>query len=199
MRYTVEYKDIYVDEAGKEIRNPPQHTSEPTADTSDAVQTTERSAETLSETEFYQKYPEPLITEEEVALWQKELRALEAAEREEIRAIFEKGIGIPLERFMEMSDTEIETEFQKQFSISPSKLHFEKELEKRVGAPQATPPTLGNDMESRLQEKYSTFRFRRAMATLNHYGPEEGIRRLQEIDPEVAKDVEGFLQKQQPE
>ena len=198
LRYTVKYEDIYVDGAGREISNPTQQTAEPrddTGDTSDTIQAADTSTDTSSE--LLREYPEPLITEEEVTSWQEELRALEAAEREELRSIFEKGVGISLERFMEMSDAEIEAEFQKQFSISPSEAHFEKELEKRAMSTQTAMPTPGNDMENRLREKYSTFRIQRAMATLNHHGPEEGILRLQEIDPEVAKDVEGFLQKQQ--
>ena len=192
LRYTVKYEDIYVDGAGKEIPNPSLETSEPTGDMSETVQATDTSTDIPSE--LLQEYPEPLITEEEVSSWQEELRALEAAEREELRAIFEKGVGIPLEQFMEMSDTELEAEFQKQFSISPIETGFEKALEERAMSTQNAPLRPGNDMESSLREKYSTFRFRRAMATLNHHGPEEGIRRLQEIDPEMAADVKKFQQ-----
>ena len=193
-------KDIYLDSAGKEIRNPAEQTSEPlddTGDTSETVQATDTSTDILSE--LAQKYKESRsITGEEVSSWQEELRALEATEREELRAIFEKGVGIPLEQFMEMSDTELEAEFQKQFSISPIETGFEKALEERAMSTQNAPLRPGNDMESSLREKYSTFRFRRAMATLNHHGPEEGIRRLQEIDPEMAADVKKF-QKQDRE
>ena len=201
LRYSIVEKDIYRDGAGKEIPNPSEQTSVPadsTGDTSesDTVQGADTSTDTPSE--LLQEFPEPLITEEEVTSWQEELRALKAAEREELRALFEKGVGIPLERFMEMSDAEIEAEFQKQFSISPSETDFEKALEERAMSTQTTAPTPGNNMESSLREKYSTFRFRRAMATLNHHGPEEGIRRLQEIDPEIAADVKKF-QKQQEE
>ncbi len=199
LRYMLTVKDIYLDSAGKEIRNPAEQTSEPlddTGDMSEIVQATDTSTDILSE--LAQKYQESRITGEEVSSWQEELRALEAAEREELRAIFEKGVGIPLDQFMEMSDAEIEAEFQKQFSISPSETDFEKALEERAMSAQTAAPTPGNDMESSLQEKYSTFRFRRAMATLNLHGPEEGIRRLQQIDPEIAADVKKF-QQQDPE
>lgn len=200
LRYMLTVKDIYLDSAGKEIRNPAEQMSEPpddTGDTSETVQATDTSTDILSE--LAQKYKESRsITGEEVSSWQEELRALEAAEREELRALFEKGVGIPLDQFMEMSDTELEAEFQKQFSSSPSEAHFENELEERAMSTQNAPLRPGNDMESSLREKYSTFRFRRAMATLNHHGPEEGIRRLQEIDPEIAADVKKF-QKQQEE
>ena len=193
LRYSIVEKDIYRDGAGQKIPIPSEQT--PTADTSDAPQTADTPADPLSE--ISQAYPEPLITEEEMTSWQEEFKALEAAELEELRILFEKGVGIPLERFMEMSDAEIEAEFQKQRSMAPSDLHFEKAPEKQAMSPQTTPP--GNDMESSLREKYSSFRFRRAIATLNHHGSEEGLRRLQEIDPEVAKDAAALLQKQQAE
>ena len=196
LRYTVEYEDVYLDGAGKEISDPSLETSEPTDNTDDTAETV-HTAEPSTETppELPQEYPESrIIEEEEVSSWQEELRALAAAEHEELRALFEKGVGIPLERFMEMSDAEIEAEFQKQFSISPIETGFEKALEERAMSTQNAPLRPGNDMESSLREKYSTFRFRRAMATLNHHGPEEGIRRLQEIDPEMAADVKKFQQ-----
>lgn len=115
LRYMLTVKNIYLDSAGKEIRNPAEQTSEPpddTGDTSETVQATDTSTDILSE--LAQEYQAPRITEEEVSSWQEEFRALEAAEREELRSIFEKGVGIPLDQFMEMSDAELEAEFQKQ-------------------------------------------------------------------------------------
>jgi len=45
-------------------------------------------------------------------------------------------------------------------------------------------------LEASLKEQFSSERFERAMDTLERYGPEEGLRRLKENDPEVAKQVE---------
>ena len=45
-------------------------------------------------------------------------------------------------------------------------------------------------LEAALKAQFSSDRFERAMSTLNQYGPEEGLRRLRENDPEVAKQVE---------
>lgn len=45
-------------------------------------------------------------------------------------------------------------------------------------------------LEASLKEQFSSERFERAMDTLEQYGPEEGLRRLRENDPEVAKQVE---------
>ena len=45
-------------------------------------------------------------------------------------------------------------------------------------------------LETTLKAQFSSERFERAMSTLDRYGPEEGLRRLRENDPEVAKQVE---------
>lgn len=53
------------------------------------------------------------------------------------------------------------------------------------------------DFETVLRERFSPARLNRAMAALNRYGPEEGVRRLKASDPELAVQVERLLQKQQ--
>ena len=45
-------------------------------------------------------------------------------------------------------------------------------------------------LEASLKEQFSSERFGQAMDTLDRYGPEEGLRRLRENDPEVAKQIE---------
>ena len=45
-------------------------------------------------------------------------------------------------------------------------------------------------LETSLKEQFSSERFDRAMSTLERYGPEEGLRRLRESDPEVANQIE---------
>ena len=45
-------------------------------------------------------------------------------------------------------------------------------------------------LETALRERFSPERFERAMSTLERYGPEEGLRRLRDADPEIAKQVE---------
>ena len=214
LRYSIEYKDVYVDETGKRIPNPSPQTPQQLDDTSIEVltdETSEREVSTDATSEeilpdLSQEELEPIITKEEVASWQKTLSTLEAAEIEEMRPFFERVVGIPLARFLEMSESEIEAEFRKQFSISPSdadievKLNeaFERELEKHMTASETEPSLPARTrFENSLREKYSALRFRRAIATLNHLGPEEGLRNLQEVDPEVAADVKRFLQKQE--
>ena len=52
-------------------------------------------------------------------------------------------------------------------------------------------------IENTLREQFSVQRLSTAMQTLIQYGPEEGIRRLKESDPEVATQVERLLQQRQ--
>lgn len=46
------------------------------------------------------------------------------------------------------------------------------------------------ELEATLREHFSKDRFNRAIDTLERYGEEEGFRRLQEDDPEVARQIE---------
>ena len=53
-------------------------------------------------------------------------------------------------------------------------------------------PTLPakHELETALRERFSSERYERAIATLDRYGPEEGLRQLRENDPEIAKQIE---------
>lgn len=202
LRYFVEYEDVYVDEEGKRIPNPSPQTPDQKKDMPSEVPTGNPSEEIPPE--LSQENPELIITQEEVDSWQGSLDTLEVDEIEKIESLFEQAVGIPLNRFLEMSDAEIEAEFKRQFNFSPSSTDIEmtlgEEFEKFM-TPSENESSLSvrARFESNLREKYSPLRFKQAIAILNHHGPEVGLRRLQEIDPEVAADVQRFLQKQQEE
>ena len=51
------------------------------------------------------------------------------------------------------------------------------------------------DFEKVVRERFSPQRFNRALSTLNQYGPEEGLHRLKESDPELAGHIEKQLQR----
>ncbi len=51
--------------------------------------------------------------------------------------------------------------------------------------------------EKNLRDAFSPPRFKRAIETLNRYGSKEGLRRLKESDPEVAKHIERLLPRDQ--
>lgn len=55
----------------------------------------------------------------------------------------------------------------------------------------------GVSIENPLREQFSPDRFKRAVDILNRYGPQEGLRRLKESDPEVAAKVERLIQRKQ--
>ena len=65
-------------------------------------------------------------------------------------------------------------------------------------------PTLPNvptekRIETFLQERFSPERLNRASETLNRYGPEEGIRRLEKEDPEIAKQIGRLINRKPPQ
>ena len=64
--------------------------------------------------------------------------------------------------------------------------------EKVVTKVSPEPPALSTEavLETTLRERFSSERFDRAWSTLERYGPEEGLRRIREDDPEVAKQIE---------
>ena len=54
-------------------------------------------------------------------------------------------------------------------------------------APNALPAEQG--LETALKARFSSERFEQAMSTLERYGPDEGLRRIRENDPEVANQI----------
>ena len=52
-----------------------------------------------------------------------------------------------------------------------------------------------SDFENALGQQFSSDRFTRAVNTLNQYGPEVGLRKLRESDPELARDIERRLKR----
>lgn len=78
------------------------------------------------------------------------------------------------------SDAELEAEFLKLLEQS---------------FPEASKLPTIVEFEKDLRERFSPQRFNTAMQTLNHYGPEEGLRKLKESDPEVAMHFERLIQR----
>ena len=52
-----------------------------------------------------------------------------------------------------------------------------------------------SDLQKSLRERFPPQRIESAMSTLTRYGPEEGLRRLQKSDPEVARHLETLRQR----
>ena len=81
-----------------------------------------------------------------------------------------------------MTDAEIMAEIEESLTSQPPAISTDKRPD--------TASKVQSDLETILKAQYSSERFERAMSTLEQYGPEEGLRRLRENDPEVAKQVE---------
>lgn len=99
----------------------------------------------------------------------------------EITQFLEQLTNEELERLLERSDEALETELERYFTLeeaAPAERYFEE------------------GFKSSLQERFPPERFKRAMEVLAHYGPEEGLRRLREIDPAFAREVEQLRRKQ---
>lgn len=60
--------------------------------------------------------------------------------------------------------------------------------------PNPSEPPAEASFEKLLREAFSPQRLNTALQTLNRYGPEEGLRRLKTSDPEVATQIERFIQ-----
>ena len=174
LRFSIEYKDVYVDAEGNQTRAEPAETS----------------VETLPE--LPQEYPEPMITEEEVNSLKEsltEFKTSDPSEWEDIEKFFQDAMGIPLDRFLEMTDAEIEAELNRNLSPSDRDL-VSSETDTSLGLPS------DESFKSGLRQRFSPERSSQAIQMLSRYGPKEGLRRLKAADPEVGKHVEGLLQKQ---
>ena len=80
------------------------------------------------------------------------------------------------------TDAEIEAAIKKSLTPQPPDILTNQQLD--------TPSEIQSNLENNLKAQFSSERFEQAMDTLNRYGPEEGLRRLKENDPEVAKQIE---------
>ncbi len=89
------------------------------------------------------------------------------------------------------SETEVPTTPDTSGGVLMTDAEIEAAIEKSlIPQPPDIPSEIQSNLENNLKAQFSSERFERAMSTLEQYGPEEGLRRLKENDPEVAKQVE---------
>ncbi len=112
----------------------------------------------------------------------------------EFSKFLEEAIGIPIDRFLEMSDAEIEEALRNRFAPNESKI--ESKIENSLLRQQRQIPhrSEGSFVET-LRTHFSPVRVNRTVTTINQYGPEEGLRRLKKSDPEIAAHIEKQLQR----
>ena len=184
LRVTFKYAANYPKENRADIASEtPEESPENLAETAE-----EPSTETDTPAEAY---PDPIITAEEVEEWREVLAPIQEStdpEMLDIRKLFEAAIGIPLDRFMEMTDAEIEAEFSKYFS--------DAEVEKRATAAARTDMSLEESFGIELRSQFPAHRVNHALQTLIRYGPEEGLSRVKAVDPEISTHIERIIQRQ---
>ena len=188
LRLTIKYADDYPKETDVDITDTSLQTSGP------LEQFVENVEETSTETDLSTAYPDPIITAEEVEAWQRELENIQAsedAEMAELRQSFEDAIGISIDRLLEMTDAEIEAEFSKYFS--------EAELEKQMMPSAPMDVSIQENFDTELRRQFSPKRVDHAMQTLERYGPEEGLRKLKAVDPEMSTHLQRMIQRQKDE
>lgn len=100
------------------------------------------------------------------------------------------------------SASDSETEMPTTPDSSASALMTDTEIDAAMSSqprdiPTPQRPDSTSDMEASLKAQFPSERFERAMDTLEQYGPEEGLRRLKENDPEVAKRIEQHRNRQE--
>jgi hypothetical protein len=192
LRFSVEYEDVYLNSEKEVITDKTDQpmdgvTSPPTSD--------------VPATQVEQPKVEEVWTEitDDVFLLQDSLKDIDNPQTQsEITIFLEEALGVPFDRFLEMSDAEIEEELRKIFAPSDAEIEAKfKDLLTPHHPPMLDTTTFESNLESSLSKKFSMLRAKRAIATINQRGPKEGLRRLKEVDPEVAKQLESYLQKQE--
>ncbi len=190
LRLTIKYADNYRKGNAKEMPDEMLQTAEQFPD--EIVELSEAPSTETGTSDA--AYPDPIVTEEEVASWRGALENIQGSaegEMVEIRELFEDAIGIPMDRFLEMTDAEIEAEFSKYFSEAP--------LEKRVMPAAATDVFIEKNFAAELRRQFSQKRVNQAMQTLERYGYAEGLRKLKAVDPEMSTHIERLIHRQKEE
>ena len=106
----------------------------------------------------------------------------------------------PIQETVPLTQQEIDDFLQQLETSGQSFEQFLKALDKS----DALAPTLPNlptekRIETFLRERFSPERLNRASETLNRYGPEEGLRRLEKDDPEIAKQIGRLIDRKPPQ
>jgi hypothetical protein len=189
LQLTIEYaanyrKEIDAEKTDESLQTPEQFPE----------QFVETSEDTSTETDRSDASPDPIITAEEVDAWQRALENIRESTDDEMAKIlqsFEDAIGIPIDRLLEMTDAEIEDEFSKYFS--------EAELEKQMMPSAPMDVSIEDNFDTELRRHFSPKRVNQAMQTLERYGPEEGLRKLKAVDPEMSTRLEQIIHRQKDE
>ncbi len=133
------------------------------------------------------------ITVNVIAL-QHSLKGIDDPQIQSEATIFlEEALGVKLDKFLQLNEVEIDNELQKMFDAISMPMHTGVRATILPKQPPVTDITM---IENNLSKNFSQMRTQRAIATLNELGPMKGLERLKEIDPEIAKQLEDYIQEQ---
>ena len=101
---------------------------------------------------------------------------------------------VPTQQDVEKMPVETAAETPNSESLAPNVIDFNQRLTDDSIDAFFAEDSLETLLNQRMNSKeLSTEKVQRAMDVLNRYGPKEGLRKLRDSDPEVAKQIEGFI------
>ncbi|RKU30824.1 hypothetical protein C6497_03880 [Candidatus Poribacteria bacterium] len=193
LRFSVEYEDVYL------------NSEEVTTDKADHPMDQTVTSNTSDEETIKVEQPDehPKVEEDwqditdDVILLQDLLKDIDDPQTQrEITIFLEEALGVPFDKFLQMSDAEIEDEFRKMFA--PTDAEIEAKFKDMLIHNHA-PVSDFTMFENNLRKNFTQMRTQRAIATINQLGPKKGLERLKEVDPEIAKQLEVYIQNQDRE
>lgn len=185
LRFSVEYEDVYL-KSEEVITDKTDHPIASNTSDEDTIKVAQPKVE-----EVWKDISDDLFS------LQESLKIIDDPQTQrEITNFLEEALGVPFDRFLQMSDAVIDDEFQKMFAPTDAELAAKFRDIHLSNHPSLSDITM---FERNLSKNFSQMRINRAIATVNQLGKEKGLEQLKEVDPEVAKQLKDYIQKQEKE
>ena len=182
LRFSVEYEDVHLN--SKEVITDKEEQS---------VNSNTPDVDTMKVMQPEVKEDWTDITENVIVL-QHSLKDIDDPQIQSEATIFlEEALGVKLDKFLQLNEVEIDNKLQKMFAATSMPIHTRI---RSIIPPKPPPVTDITMIENNLSKNFSQMRTQRAIATLNELGTMKGLERLKEIDPEIAKQLEDYIQEQ---
>lgn len=195
LRFSIEYEDVYLnpEEAGITDKTEQLEEAVPVPPTlSDAPTAKEEEPE---EEEVWTEIADDVFSLQDSL---KDVHDLQM--QREITIFLQEALGVPFDQFLEMSDADIEDKLRRIFASTDTDIEAKLQDLFGVQHPSLSDITkFESNLKRDLNNRFSSMRINRAIATINQLGPKEGLQRLKEVDPEISKKVEDYLQMQKEE
>lgn len=197
LRFSIQYEDVYLDAKEASITDKSEQPVEaapafPTLSDAPTPKEEEPEEEEPEEEEVWTEIADDVFSLQDLL---KDVHDLQM--QREITIFLQEALGVPFDQFLDMSDAEIEDELRKIFASTDADI--EAKLQDLFGVQHSSlsdKTKFESNLKKGLRNRFISKRINRAIATINQLGPKEGIQRLKEVDPEISKQIEGYLQKQ---